>query len=337
MPNLFPDKPIFAPLRLLSAKFVRNWVIRRLPPAQPFSWIQRLDSFERTLVVLPTDLLDFADFLPLLLKITEQKKSVLFIAALEFESLTKMLGLHTYCHFFDPVQLRFFNPTSHDLALKIHNYNADALLYLDSHDNLVLLNCVAQSRIALRLGQYHSEHEPFLNTQIRCSSTDRFLNILQDLYGFANLDVLHPLLHRSAKLSSSQVLLLNLEESNSQQAWSEAELVQITQILDPQFRLLAIHPQIKRLQELQPLLDRLAIRTAPAAGSYAIFLEMLQQYRGMITLHSPHAELALRIAQIPMVMFVGPEGSPSLPPQAPVHLQDKSAPWPKDIFHSLLK
>jgi hypothetical protein len=76
-------------------------------------------------------------------------------------------------------------------------------------------------------------------------------------------------------------------------------------------------PDPSLLELWNPTLERLAIRSAPIATSFHAFLDLLRQYKGMVSLNSAHAQLALNISRIPLILVHDPKLEGWLPENNP--------------------
>ncbi len=340
MGQMFPDKPIFFLLRLIPERWIRQFCTHRLPITTTFSWKQDLSQSKRRLIVLPHLLQDISAALPLLLQLHQCKEALHFLCPREFESLLKAMGLESRCIHYSPTDLKFFHPEFAKIQGQVAQFGPDLVLNLEKNANLPLLYLIGKSNATWRVGGNCQTNHPFLNISIEYGKSDfaGFLEKLRALFhfGFSKLD--HPLKHSKESLSSSQVILLNLEDAVDGTSWKESELVQLVKQLDPHFRLLALKLDNQNAIKYQAILDRLSIRTAPTATSFVVFLEMLKQYRGMVSLHSAHAELAIRLSQLPMVVLHSSSDISWLQDGMDfVHAYPKTDPLPTGLFTPLLK
>lgn len=340
MGRIFPDKPIFFLLGLVPERRIRQFCAQRMPISTAFSWKQDLSLSKRRLVILPHSLQNLSSALPLLLQLHQCKEALQFLCPREFESLIKAMGLDSRCIYYSPVDLTFFHPEFSKLQSIIAQFGPDLVLNLENNPHLPLHYLIGKSNAAWRVGGNCQSYHPFLNISIELGQAS-FSVLLEKLrvlfhFGFSKLD--HPLKHSKETLSSSQVILLNLEDAIDGTSWSEAELLQLVKQLDPHFRLLALKLDSQNALKYQAILDRLSIRTAPTATSFVVFLEMLKQYRGMISLHSAHAELAIQLSQLPMVILHSPSDTAWMQEGMDfVHAFPKSNPLPSGLLAPLLK
>lgn len=308
---MFADKIHFWPFRLFSEAWIRSFFVKRSGQnTAPFSYNKDLTGIVKRLIILPHSLATLAAHLPFLLEMDRKGKpdDLKLLCDLSFLPLLKALGIEKHGIFANFAGLRYGNPDFSQLELTLQNSKFEVCIMLEESPSLLLLYLARASGAPMRLGLDCEKHYPFLNISYRSadSSPYSFRTHMDGLFQTSSWTHEHPLAHDPANLSSQKVILLNLESSIGGTSWTTEELSQIAASIDPHYRLLALITDPSLLEKFTPLLERLSIRTAPIASSYTAFLDLLRQYRGMISLNSAHAQLAINISKIPTLLLTEP-------------------------------
>lgn len=337
---IFADKIRFWPFKVLSQKTARAYLVRKSGTVvQPFSFRNDLSQSRKKLFVLPQTLSRLSIYIPFLLELAEtaSPNDTVFLCPLSFQPLLKALDLERFGIFMDMESLRYGNPDFRVLDETLLSRQFEAAVMLEPAPSLLLQYLIRSCRAPVRVGFDCESYYPFLNLSFRGGPTvSTFREQLNGLFRIKPTNRKHPLAHHSGHLSSQHVILLNLEPALNGKAWTQEELNQLARSLDPRFRLLALAPDPKLIEPYAALLERLAIRIAPIASSFSGFLDLLRQYRGLVSLNSEHVQLAMHVSQIPTILVNDAELSAWNPENCPdVHVVPRKLPYPEDIFRIL--
>jgi hypothetical protein len=107
----------------------------------------------------------------------------------------------------------------------------------------------------------------------------------------------------SAKLSTSNTILLNLEPPINGEPWSENEIFTICKSFQPGWRIIAITATTAQLEPYTNVMDSLELRSNPVLLHSESIFSVLRQYPAIITLHSLHSHLFLNLSSIKVLML----------------------------------
>jgi len=340
--SLFIDSFRYWPFRLFSEAGIRKYFARKAgQESGSFIYSNDLTKHRKRIVFLPSELSLLSVHVPLCLELSRAAKEheLVFVGDESYMALFKALGIEKFGWFYSATNLRYGDPFFKALELKIRSHGFDVALMLDSQPSLLQLYLTRASGAAIRIGMDCDKDYPFLNFCFHTekSSPYSFRSHLQILFLLEDSHQDHPFAHKSSNLSSKQVILLNLEPSVDGHAWTVDEMTVLAQKIDPHYRLLALAPDPTLLEQWGPTLERLAIRSAPIATSFSAFLDLLRQYKGMISLNSAHAQLALNISHIPMILVHDPKLEGWLPQETHAWSAfTRGTPVPNDFYNFLL-
>ena len=333
--SLLADKWRYLPLRLLSERNLRRWFLKRCgQETGQFSFSRDLSANPKRLFFLPTRLETLSVHLPLLIDLaaTASKGDLTLLCDESFHPLLKSIGLESVCLFAHFQRLRFGEVTFAALENQLRAASFEVCTMLEPKENLLQLYLARATGATWRIGFEAEQDYPFLNISLRSSllgSPYAFRKILREVFKLPALSQPHPLVHNPEQLSSRHVILLNLEPSINGTGWTTNELAELTKHLDPHYRLLALVPDASLLEPHTQTLEKLAIRVAPIAGSYHAFLDLLRQYHGMVSLNSPHAQLAMNVSRIPTLLLNEPTLAGLVPPDLSDVVQlERGKPFP---------
>jgi hypothetical protein len=339
---LFADKFQYWFFRFLTEQRIRSFFVRRSgSESGAFHYAQNLSKNPRRVIFVPTDLSYLAVHMPLLHELAQKSvsNSLILLCEEDFHPLFKVLGLEKHCLFVRFSTMRFGDPAFQTIESQLRSHKSEVSVMLDPKPSLLMLYLARACGSTYRVGANVASDYPFLNISFSKSqgaSPYSFRTSLETIFQVTHDAHPHPLAHNPAQLSSRNVFLLNLEPSVSGKDWSAEELTGLLQRLDPHFRLLALVPDQKLLDRFAPLLDRLAIRTAPIASSYTAFLDLLRQYKGLVTLNSAHAQLAMNVSKIPTLLISEPELTNWIPQDCTsVHTLERGKALPANPFASI--
>lgn len=328
------------PFKVLSLKAARRFLVRKSgAELQAFSFRSDLSQAKKRLFILPHDLAGLSVYIPLLMDLSTEStpEYTVFLCPETFQPLLKALGMDHFGLYFQGSTLRYGNPDFKALENNLSRHQFEVAVMLEPNPSLLLQYLARASKANVRIGFQCEAQYPFLNLSFRGgTSVHIFREQLASLFRIKLTNHKHPLAHHSGHLSSQHVILLNLEPSLTGKYWTQEELGTLARNLDPRFRLLALAPDPKLIEPYSALLEKLAIRTAPIASSYSGFLDLLKQYRGLVSLISHHSQLAMHVSQIPTVLICEPELGAWAPVACPdVQVVPRSLPFPDDVFRIL--
>jgi len=325
--DLFTDKFRYFLLRFYPQAWLRRWFLKRSgADSGPFSYNPNLAECQRVLVFLPRQEAQIFVLLPLLLEIARGKSSdsLLLITDESHRHLLRALGLEPFAHFGTSTGMRYGESEFELVSRQIQAHQWDLCLYLDHGFPLTLLFLAKISMATYRMGVGCEAHFPFLNISLRPSQPDSPYSLRTLLYQQFRLNplvvserALEAGKHRSAAaqsdpvhLSSSNVLLINLEPPLEGPAWSVEEITRLSEAFASKFRLLALVSHPEQLAPFAEALENLKVRTAPVPSTSGALFDMLRQYKGVVTLNTAHAHLFTNLSPVRVVVLAGDASSP---------------------------
>ncbi|HSQ42970.1 MAG TPA: hypothetical protein VLM37_11885 [Fibrobacteraceae bacterium] len=341
---LFADTLRFLPYKFLSDDRIRAFFIRRSGlKEESFSFSGNLCNQKRRLVILPRNLGLLSVFLPFLLEQIRDSdhNDVMLLCENRFLPLFKALDLEHQCVPIPAMGFRYGEPPFQMIESQLRSHLPEVTLMLEPKPSLLQLYLAKACGASYRVGINCEAHYPFLNISLRPGSDDSpylFRSHLWPMFVAHGEDSVrfHPLTHDSRQLSSRHVILLNLEPPLQGDPWKPEELSSLVQNLDPRYRFLALTSEPSMFAPYSALLENLSIRLAPTTASFSAFLESLRQYQGLVTLNSAHAQLAMNVSRIPMLLISSPNQTRWIPTEQPdIHVLHRGSPLPSDPFAPL--
>ena len=330
---LFADKFRYYPLRLYPQSWLRRWFIKRSgPESGVFSYNPNLAQCQKVLLFLPEQ--DGALFvlLPLVLEVAAGKTpdSLLIITDERHRHLLRAIGLESYSHFTSPIGMRYGESEFHSVIRRIQSHEWDLCLFFKRHFILTHLFLAKVSAATYRLGIGCEEQFPFLNISLRPANPQSPYSLRTLLYQQFHIDAKETASHalqaaqhkysthaEPVHLSSSNVLLLNLEPPIESEPWQPEEIRRLCEAFASKFRLLALVSDPKQLSPYASILESLQIRTAPVPTTSGALFDMLRQYKGVLTLNSPHAHLFINLSPTRVIILDSENESNWAPPAEP--------------------
>lgn len=310
--TLFADQLRYAPFRFMPLAWVRHWFLKKAgAESGVFSYHPHLGECKRVLVFLPDDDYELFVMLPLILAVVQGKSTEdLFLVTEEkHRHLLKALGLDGKCHFGTPRGMRYGESEFSQVVNRLTSQEWDLCLFLRKDFPLNSLYLAKCSNATYRMGVGCESQYPFLNISLRPLDTTPYhlRTLLYQQFRFdpdtAAKNALKVGKHRTSAqaepvhLSSSNVLLLNLEPPRQGSPWSSDELRRVCEALSKQFRLLALVSDPSQISPYSDLLESLQVRTAPVPATSGALFDLLRQYKGVLTLDTPHAHLFVNLSE----------------------------------------
>lgn len=308
--NLFADHWRWWFMRFFSQQGLERWFSKR-SGGEPvaFAYSNSLKKARNRLFILPDQLSQFAVFLPLVTYLIENQPEdaqQVFISDHRFLPILKLLDLQKHFYFYNQPSLRYGTSEFIHLENVIQSHRWDACFLLQHEPNLLLQYLAKKTQAPYRVGLHCDKLFPFLN--ISLSSTPLY-NPYQSLKQvLKQLEIPQTCLqkafrHDDTKLSSENVILLNLDPPLKGEGWSQAELECLISALDPHQRFLAISSHEGYSAPFAAFFEKKGIRIAATGSSYHAFFDQIKQYRGMVSLLGNHASLAANLSDCPILMF----------------------------------
>jgi hypothetical protein len=282
-----------------------------------FNYQPNLQNYSRKLLILPESLAELSIFLPLILVLSKNShpNQIRFICRESQIPFLKYLGLESFC--LSCVEPDFLiGGTGLDQMLEqLKTFNADFAVFLTETPDLRHLYLVRKAKIAYRMAPGSGIHYPFCNISLNYSGlgAQGYLGAFIRHFSLNETELRHQSwsfmkshkrtrseTHTSA--ATQNAILLNLESGIDNRTWSAKDLAVLKKELDPSFRLLFLTPTGTDPQVIA-MVQKSGLRSAPIPHSPGVFLETVQQYRGMISLESPHAHLCANLHQTPLAVF----------------------------------
>lgn len=319
---VFSSGLMYLPLRLGGYSWARRFLIRQSGGSeQPFCYSPDLEKLPRRLLILPDEVAEFSTFLPLILHLGEEtsKGELLILSSQEHRPILKALQMEDYCLFHQPEHLRYGEAALRQIRDQICSKTWDICLFLDGAQPLVKLYLARCSKAPYRVALQAEEQNPFVNISLRPRTPRSLYSRCACLYNHFRLNSKSLLnkcreysSHRlrtggsqdsHSHLSSNNVLLLNMEPSrNSGRMWTEQELVSLSHWLGGKYRLLALFQGSAPAQWSQ-ILEQLQIRVAPIPSTSGALVDLVRQYRALVSLDSAHAHLAMHLTETRVLLL----------------------------------
>lgn len=331
---LFADQFRFYPMRLFSQSWLRRWFLKRSgPESGPFDYRPDLTRCKRVLLLLPEQDAPLFVLLPLVLEIAAGKTSeeLLILTEERHRHLLRAIGLESFAHFGSGKGMRYGESEFESVSRRIQAQPWDLCLYLRREFVLTDLFLAKISMATYRIGVVCESAFPFLNISLRPSNVESAYALRTLLYQQFRLDsesIAHHALDAGKRrsvaahsepvhLSSSNVLLLNLEVPLEGERWSVDEVTRLCEALASKFRILALASDPAQLAPYSAALESLQVRIAPVPSTSGALFDMLRQYKGVLTLNTAHAHLFMNLSSVRVVLLNGRSESPWYPPAEP--------------------
>lgn len=331
---LFADQFRYTPLRLFPQSWLRRFFLKRSgPESGPFDYHPNLAECKKVLVFLPNQDGPLFVLLPLVLEIASGKNNddLLILTEEKHRHLLRAIGLESYAHFGSANGMRYGESEFLSVQRRIASQEWNLCLFLRNDFKLTDLFLAKVSMATYRMGVGCESMFPFLNISLRPGRPESAYSLRALLYQQFRIDsatIAHHALeagkHRSAAalsepvhLSSSNILLLNLEPPLEGPAWSTEEIQRLSQAFASKFRLLALVSSPSQLAPYAETLESLQIRSAPVPTTSGALFDMLRQYKGVITLNTAHAHLFMNLSPVRVVLLDGSTDSAWAPQPEP--------------------
>lgn len=279
----------------------------------------KISNFQKKLIFLPDSPEELYVYLPFLLYLakTETENSLLLVASGKHRYILKAVGLQAYSYLYSSSHFRYGEKDFADLESYLEREAFDIALMLDSEYPLLKLYLCRKSQAPIRIGIRAADQYPFINISLSPSeaSDDVYTNrhTLLKHFNLPEVELLEEAMHYVKGFikgddftpqHSRNVILLNMETDLDGKDWSLSQLKTISESIGTKYRLLALFTQSNKSSPLKEEVQKMNIKIAPLPSSSGALLDMLRQYRALISRNSDHAHLCLNLGSLPTLMFL---------------------------------
>jgi hypothetical protein len=313
-------------LRFRSEEVVRSYFVKKSGEETIVSnYSANLQNYAKKLVFLPDNSEDLHVYLPLLMHLAqiEAPESLLFVSPQHHRHLLKALNLQDFTTLYNTAHFVFGDPEFIDLQRSIQAESFELVLFLDKQFPLLKLFLARYSGAPVRLAINCDHAYPFLNISLRQSQNgDSVYANRQLLFKHFNLpssSILEKAVHYvrgavredDSSLPTRHVVLLNMEPDLDGVQWTREQLQSIQKCISNKYRILALFAPGQKDESVTNELHRLQIRIAPIPSSSGALLDMLRQYRAIISRNSDHAHLCINLGHLPT--YIASSGNTRFP------------------------
>jgi len=304
-------------MRFFSEKKLRLWFEKKSGGEnEMFQYRADISNSKKVIIFLPTELDKLFAILPLVIELSEKRKhdDVLILTDENNRYVLRALNLEHISLFYNGQAMLYGERHFFEIERSIREQKWDLCLFLLENAQLPYLYLAKATKATYRIGI--KPEFPFLNITLQSNpqnnsiySTRNFLyRTLMIDPKKAEKDSVHitqknERLGSTAKLSTSNAVLFNLEPPIKGEPWTESEIFMICKSFRPDWRLITIAATSEQFEPYSKVMEELEIRSNPVLLHSESIFSVLRQYPAIITLNSMHSHLFLNLSHIKVLML----------------------------------
>jgi hypothetical protein len=304
-------------MRFFSEKKLRLWFEKKSGGEnEMFQYRADISNCKKVIVFLPTELDKLFVILPLAIELSEKRKQddILILTDENNRYILRALSLEHLSLFYNSQAMVYGEEHFFEVEKRIHEQKWDLCFFLQENASLPYLYLAKATHATYRIGI--KPEFPFLNIALQSNPSSNSIYATRNfLYKTllidpkkAEKDSVHVTqknerLGSTAKLSTSNAILFNLEPPIKGEPWTESEIFMICKSFRPEWRLITIAATAEQFEPYSKVMEELEIRSNPVLLHSESIFSVLRQYPAIITLNSLHSHLFMNLSNIKVLML----------------------------------
>jgi len=304
-------------MRFFSEQKLRLWFEEKSGGEnEMFQYRADISNCKKVIIFLPAELDKLFVILPLAIELSEKRKhdDVLVLTDEKNRYVLRALNLEHIALFYNSQAMVYGETHFFEIEKSIREQKWELCLFLQENAQLPYLYLARATQATYRIGI--KPEFPFLNVALQSSPNNNSIYATRNfLYKTlmidpkkAEKDTVHitqknERLGSTAKLSTSNAILFNLEPPITGEPWTESEIFMICKSFRPDWRLITIAATSEQFEPYSKVMEELEIRSNPVLLHSESIFSVLRQYPAVITLNSPHSHLFLNLSHIKVLML----------------------------------